>query len=159
MIVWENNEISKIDKNYWILGINKAKFWHFSEDEFSDYEKFRIEYGNTINFIITSDKEKISELEEIDIFADEITGEYHLFRNIKNKFEKIFSVLCVGNPYPTQTLFIVTKNKKELTLDDFIYKRKKWIGYEYFVYIPEEYGCFVFEWDFEGVNYFFNTKV
>lgn len=159
MIVWENSEISRIDKNYWILGINKAKFWCFSDDVFSEYEKFKMKYRNTINFIITSDGAQILELEERGIFADEIIGNYHLFRNIANKFDEIFTALCVGNPYPTQTLFIFTNSKNERALNDFIFKRKKWIGYEYFIDIPEGYGCFVFEWDFAGVNYFSNNKM
>ena len=161
MILWENDEISRVDKNYRILGINKAEFWYFSDDISSDYEKFKIKYGNTISYIITSDVEQISQLEKINIFADEIVGKYHLFRNMETKFEKLFSVLCVCNPYPTQTLLIVTNSKNNLTLNDFIYKRKKWIGYEYFINIPEDSGCFVFEWDLVGVNYFsnFNIKI
>ena len=82
MILWENDEISRVDKNYRILGINKAEFWYFSDDISSDYEKFKIKYGNTISYIITSDVEQISQLEKINIFADEIVGKYHLFRNI-----------------------------------------------------------------------------
>ena len=46
MILWENDEISRVDKNYRILGINKAEFWYFSDDISSDYVKFKIKYGN-----------------------------------------------------------------------------------------------------------------